>query len=109
METKVSLQKKLRLAMRLLRESEHRKRGSLPLSYAQERMWLGDLADPGGDAYIVPGALKLKGELDVGALERSIGELVRRHEILRTRYESEGGEPRQVIEEARGWRLEVEE
>ncbi|WP_430445626.1 MAG: non-ribosomal peptide synthase/polyketide synthase [Pseudomonas piscis] len=56
----------------------------LPLSYAQERQWFLWQLDPQGSAYHVPSALRLKGQLDVDALQRSFDSLVARHESLRT-------------------------
>ena len=50
-----------------------------------------------GSAYNIPGAICLSGELDIPALERSLGELVRRHEVLRTIFVAEHGQPKQVI------------
>ena len=46
-----------------------------------------------------PGAVRLEGRLDLEALERVINEIVRRHEVLRTRFEVEAGEPVQVIDD----------
>ncbi|MBC3246716.1 amino acid adenylation domain-containing protein [Pseudomonas lurida] len=57
----------------------------LPLSYAQERQWFLWQLDPDSDAYHVPGALRLSGQLDKAALRRSFDTLVARHESLRTR------------------------
>ncbi|HKV34445.1 MAG TPA: amino acid adenylation domain-containing protein [Pyrinomonadaceae bacterium] len=68
-----------------------------PLSFAQERLWFLDQLDPGGAAYNLPGAVWLEGDLDVVALERSLNEIVRRHEILRTTFRTERGWPVQVI------------
>src|SRR5262245_45135098 len=56
----------------------------VPASAAQRRLWLAQLADTIGSAYHIHGALRLKGGLHVEALERAIGEIVRRHEALRT-------------------------
>src|SRR5262249_39110586 len=50
---------------------------------------------------------RLEGELDVKALRRSMGEIVRRHEVLRTRFVSVNGEARQKIERAGEWALPV--
>ncbi len=83
--------------------------GELPLSFAQERLWFLDQLEPGGFAYNVPGAVRLSGELDVAALERSLGEIVRRHEALRTTFASVGGRPVQVIVPAGRFDLEVVE
>ncbi|MGA2843054.1 MAG: condensation domain-containing protein, partial [Steroidobacteraceae bacterium] len=68
-----------------------------PLSFAQERLWfLGEL-DPGSALYNIPVALSLDGALDVAALQRSLDEVVRRHEALRTRFETVAGRPVQVV------------
>jgi amino acid adenylation domain-containing protein len=69
----------------------------LPLSYSQQRLWVLDQVDPGDCAYNMGLVLRLGGELDRGALERSLTEIVRRHESLRTVFESVGGEPRQRV------------
>jgi amino acid adenylation domain-containing protein len=79
----------------------------MPLSFAQQRLWLLDQLIPNTPLYNIPGALRLKGSLNLDALERSINEIVRRHEILRTRIEVEAGEPAQVIEQWAPRRLEV--
>ena len=70
----------------------------LPLSFAQHRLWFLDRLENSGVAYNVRAALRLRGELDVTALERAIDALVGRHETLRTRFEEQEGEPFQVIE-----------
>ncbi|HKH44467.1 MAG TPA: amino acid adenylation domain-containing protein, partial [Thermoanaerobaculia bacterium] len=59
--------------------------GDLPLSFAQQRLWFLDQLRPGDPAYNLPHALALEGDLDVPALAATLGELVRRHEALRTR------------------------
>src|SRR5262249_7372405 len=79
----------------------------LPLSYAQQRLWFIDQLEPGRATYNVPGMVLLTGELDAEALRKSIGEIVRRHEVLRTRFVGIDGEPRQVIEETSEWALPV--
>jgi amino acid adenylation domain-containing protein len=76
-----------------------------PLSFAQQRLWFMDQLEPGSTAYSVPGAMRLIGELDVAALEKSIREIVRRHEVLRTSFVSEGGEPMQVVSDR--WELDL--
>ncbi len=55
-----------------------------PLSYQQEQLWFLDRFEPSSDFYNVPLAWKLEGDLDVATLQRSLQEVVRRHEILRT-------------------------
>ncbi len=68
-----------------------------PLSFAQERLWFLDRFEPGSPAYNMPSALRLSGRLDAAALEESVREIVRRHEVLRTTFPEIGGEPRQAI------------
>ena len=82
------------LIERVSREQE------LPLSFAQQRLWFLNQLVQGDVSYNIPGAVRIKGELEVRALERSLGEIVRRHESLRTRFLAVEGEPRQVIDEA---------
>ena len=72
----------------------------LPLSFAQQRLWFIDQLEPGSAMYNIPMALRVRGELRRELLERVVGEVVRRHEALRTRFEIREGEPAQVIEEA---------
>src|SRR6201991_60950 len=67
------------------------------LSFAQERLWFLDQLEPGSAAYNMPGAVWFEGDLDVDALERSLNEIVRRHEMLRTTFRTERGRPVQVI------------
>ena len=74
--------------------------GPLPLSFAQRRLWLIDQVERGSAMYNIPLALSLAGALDADALARALGEIVRRHEALRTRFATVDGEPVQVIGEA---------
>ncbi|MFP5288489.1 MAG: condensation domain-containing protein, partial [Thermoanaerobaculia bacterium] len=67
------------------------------LSFAQQRIWFIDQLEPGSPAYNIAAALLLSGPLDREALQRSFGEIVRRHEVLRTTFAMAGGEPVQVI------------
>ncbi|HEV2149199.1 MAG TPA: non-ribosomal peptide synthase/polyketide synthase [Longimicrobiaceae bacterium] len=71
--------------------------GPLPLSFAQQRLWVIHQIDPDDSAYHVPAALSLRGALDTRALRRSLTELVRRHETLRTVFAETAGEPVQVV------------
>jgi len=68
-----------------------------PLSFAQERLWILDRMEPGRTTYFIPIALRLRGLLDTAALERSLNEIVRRHEVLRTTITVVDGRPVQVI------------
>lgn len=99
-----------------------------PLSFAQERLWFIAQLEPESPAYNMPQAIRFRGGLEPGVLWKALGELVRRHEVLRTVFHVHGGEPRQVLRnrepplpvidlsalpestrEAEGSRLEAEE
>ncbi|WP_426123573.1 amino acid adenylation domain-containing protein [Pseudomonas sp. PSPC2-3] len=70
----------------------------LPLSYAQERQWFLWQLEPHSAAYHIPSALRLKGQLDRAALQRSFDALLARHESLRTSLRQELERTVQVIE-----------
>ncbi len=71
--------------------------GAAPLSLMQQRIWLLEQLYPGLAVYNLPSAFRLKGELDIDALERAVNEIVRRHEATRTTFHAEAGEPVQKI------------
>ncbi|HEX2081286.1 MAG TPA: condensation domain-containing protein, partial [Longimicrobium sp.] len=83
--------------------------GALPLSFAQERLWFIDRLEPGSAVYNMPMARRLGGALDEAALERSLREIVRRHEALRTVFAEVDGSPVQVIAPFDGFALPVED
>ncbi|HEU4451992.1 MAG TPA: condensation domain-containing protein, partial [Longimicrobium sp.] len=83
--------------------------GALPLSFAQERLWFIDRLEPGSTAYNMAWPLRLRGAPDIGALERAVGEIVRRHEALRTTFGEVDGSPVQVIAPFGGFALQVED
>ncbi|MBP6077163.1 MAG: hypothetical protein KA520_12650, partial [Nitrosomonas sp.] len=58
----------------------------LLLSYSQERLWFLDQFEGGSASYNLPGAVRLTGELDRSVLRRSLNEIIRRHEVLRTNF-----------------------
>ena len=78
---------------------------ALPLSFAQQRLWLLNQLEPESPAYNIPVALRLSGELNVAALERALGEIIKRHEVLRTTFAVKDGTPIQVIGSATPFRL----
>jgi FkbH-like protein len=80
---------------------------TMPLSFAQERLWLLDQLETLGAAYHIPMAMRLRGDLDTAAFERSLAELVNRHEVLRTRIVSVNDVPVQVIDPPGEFRLDV--
>ena len=81
----------------------------VPLSFAQERLWFLERLQPGTAFYNISRALRLDGSLDVGALQRALSEIVRRHEALRTHIEEVADVPRQVIDAVAEVRLRVED
>ncbi|HEU0054786.1 MAG TPA: condensation domain-containing protein, partial [Longimicrobium sp.] len=83
--------------------------GAPPLSFAQERLWFIDRLDPGSATYNIPVGWRLGGALDEPALERALGEIVRRHEALRTTFAEVDGSPVQLVAPFAGFVLPVEE
>ncbi|HEU0077583.1 MAG TPA: condensation domain-containing protein, partial [Longimicrobiaceae bacterium] len=77
-------------------------------SFGQQRLWFLDQLEPGGALYNLPAAIRLRGELDVAALERALAEIVARHEALRTVFAADGEEVVQVIARHAGLALAVE-
>ncbi len=71
--------------------------GDLTLSFAQQRLWFFDQLAPGLPAYNLPAAVRLKGPLNLAALEQSLNEIIKRHESLRTIFREADGWPAQVI------------
>ena len=69
----------------------------LPLTFAQERVWFLNQLAPGSIAYNFQFTIRFAGPLDPEALGRTLSELVRRHEVLRTSFPAAGGRPAQVI------------
>lgn len=80
-------------------------RDGLPLSFAQELLWLLDQLMPGSTAYNVRWATRISGPLNVPALQKALDAVVARHEVLRTTYPSAGGRPVQAIGPAAPVRL----
>ena len=79
----------------------------LPVSFAQQRLWFSDRLQPGNIAYNVYPSFRLKGMLDVAALEQSLNEIIRRHESFRTTFTIVDGQPMQVVTPNLTLKLEV--
>ncbi len=86
------------------------RQGPLPLSFAQQRLWVLDQLNPGRPTYNMFTALRLSGAVDLAALGRALGEIVRRHETLRTTFERRGDSPVQVLHRPPdAWPLPIEQ
>jgi amino acid adenylation domain-containing protein/non-ribosomal peptide synthase protein (TIGR01720 family) len=77
----------------------------LPLSYPQQRLWFLDSFAPDSTEYITPLALRMRGHLDVRALEDALTALVARHESLRTTFDAVDGRGVQIVHEPAPVRL----
>jgi amino acid adenylation domain-containing protein len=81
--------------------------GPAPLSAEQRRLWYVLQLAPGYPLYTIPMGFRLRGSVDAAALEAALGELVARHETLRTRFRESMGVPVQEVSDAPELRLEV--
>lgn len=70
---------------------------ALPLSFAQQRLWFLDQLEPGNPLYNIPWTLRMRGSVDIPALEHSLNQVIRHHEALRTTFSTVGDQPVQVI------------
>ncbi len=73
------------------------RREPLPLSYAQQRLWFLDQLEGPSSTYNIPWALRLSGALQIAALEQALNVIVQRHDVLRTTFPTQEGEPVQSI------------
>ncbi len=80
----------------------------MPLSAAQQRLWVLEQLDPGTAVYHLPVVLRLRGRLDVPALSRALSTVVGRHEALRTRFAHRGGAAVQLVGESEPVNLDPE-
>ncbi len=74
---------------------------AFPASFAQQRLWFLDQVAPGTATYNIPQAFRLKGPVKPEVVSKSLRDMVRRHEALRTTFEAEEGQPMQVVDESR--------
>ena len=79
----------------------------LPLSFAQQRLWFLAQLEPESPFYNIPAAVRLQGELNVEALQQSLNEIVRRHEALRTNFQTIEGQAVAVISEQKPLTLPI--
>ena len=86
--------------LRVLRCAALARPAEIPLSYAQRRLWFLDRLEGSSATYTIPLALRVRGVLDRVALEAAVGDLVGRHESLRTIFPDTLGVPRQQILDA---------
>jgi amino acid adenylation domain-containing protein len=80
-----------------------------PLSFSQQRLWFLDQLEPNTPLYNIPSVARLTGPLQVPALELALNAILERHESLRTRFITQGGQPAQVIDEQARLKLQVED
>jgi amino acid adenylation domain-containing protein len=83
--------------------------GRIPLSFAQKRLWFLAQMEDVSKAYHVPMAVRLRGELDVNALQRALGRIVARHEALRTSFVVTDGEAVQRIGNTKDSKFQLKE
>ncbi|BAY48981.1 nonribosomal protein synthetase [Scytonema sp. HK-05] len=88
-------------------QAQSRESNTFPLSFAQQRLWFFKQLEPDSSAYNIPATVRLSGLLNLAALEKSIDEVVRRHEALRTTFTLVDGQPVQVIHPASRFTLPV--
>jgi amino acid adenylation domain-containing protein len=104
--SELSYPEKRKLLAQLL-EKKKRTRKSAPLSFAQERLYFLDQLQPNSSLYNLPVSFRLQTSLNVDWLEKSLSEIVRRHEILRTTFEMVEGSPVQVVHPAAPVKLHI--
>ena len=92
----LSLEEKRQLLAKLEQKKKQKKQ-LFPLSFAQSRLWFLDSLQGDNAAYNIPAALELKGKLNLNILKKSLNEIIRRHEILRTVFIVIKGDAKQKI------------
>lgn len=82
-------------------------RDDAPLSYSQQQLWFLQKLDPASTAYNLPRALRFRGKLDIQALRQAFAALASRHAVLRSTFHERDGEPRQRVDAAHAFTLDV--
>src|SRR5690606_8436249 len=77
------------------------------LSFAQERLWFLAQLEPDNYAYNVPGAVEIRGALDLEAMQGAFRSIARRHEALRTVFPKVAGKPSLLVFDNADWRIEI--
>jgi amino acid adenylation domain-containing protein len=80
-----------------------------PLSFAQQGLWFIHQLAPNTPAYNIPTIINLTGQLNIAALTQSLNEIIRRHEILRTKFAIANEQPVQVIDPTVNFNLPIED
>ena len=83
--------------------------GNLPLSFAQRRLWLLHELEPETTAYSMPQVFRINGELNITALKNSLDDIINRHEVLRTTFREQEGQPEQIITPPAPIRLQIDD
>jgi amino acid adenylation domain-containing protein len=104
----LTTQEKRALLEQLLREKAAKPK-SFPVSFAQQRLWILNQLLPDSPVYNVSTAVLLSGPLDIGALERTFTEIIRRHQSLRTTFTTVDADPAQIVHPAQPVTLSVQD
>jgi amino acid adenylation domain-containing protein len=79
----------------------------VPLSFSQQRLWFIDQLYHGSAFYNIPIAFHIKGQLNITAIQQSLNEILKRHEVWRTNFQLVNGEPIQEISPELTWDLPI--
>ena len=77
------------------------------LSFAQYRLWFIDQLNQGSSEYNMPAAMRIGGPLNIAVMDRAFGEIIKRHEVLRTNFTAQDGIPQLVVQDPSRWSSEV--
>ena len=81
-------------------DNSHIETYAFPLSFAQQRLWFLQCLDPDSSTYNIATVVRLRGELNVTALQQSFDHLIERHEVLRTTFALRDSEAVQIVHPA---------